>query len=53
MEDGYSDSISKGMVLTVFDEKPVVKTNNGASGLTDFECSEIIKEGNLLKSIQI
>ena len=29
VEDGYSDSILKGMVLTVLDGKPVVKTNNG------------------------
>ena len=48
---GYSDSVPNGTVLTLLDGKPVVKTQNGAIVLTDFECPKIIKEGNILKTI--
>lgn len=50
---GYSDSIVNGTVLTILDEKPIVKTQNGTIILTDFECSEIIKEGNIFKTINV
>ena len=47
---GYYDTTPNGMVLCVLDGHPIVKTPNGAIILNDFESTETIEEGQILKT---
>lgn len=47
---GYYDTTPNGMVLCVLDGHPIVKTPNGAIILNDFESTETIDEGQILKT---
>lgn len=47
---GFTDTTINGYVISVIDNKPIVKTQNGAIVLEDYECNELIKEGQILKT---
>lgn len=49
---GYIDSVSNGTILAIINNQPIVKTQNGAIALTDFECDSELKVGHVLKTIQ-
>ena len=48
---GFIDITPNGSVLAVIESKPIVKTQNGAIVLEDYEYVGTIKEGQILKTI--
>lgn len=48
---GYIDSMPNGIVLKVIDGKPIIKTQNGAIVLEDFEYEDTIAEGQILRTL--
>ena len=48
---GFIDTTINGSVISIKDNKPIIKTQNGAIALEDYEYNEIIKEGQILKTI--
>lgn len=47
---GYIDTTPNGSVLAVINGKPIIKTQNGAIVLEDFEYKDLINEGQVLKT---
>ena len=48
---GFIDTIINGSVIALIDNKPIIKIPNGAITLEDYECKEIIEEGQILRTI--
>lgn len=48
---GFIDTTINGSVIALIDNKPIIKTPNGAVALEEYECKEIIEEGQILRTI--
>lgn len=48
---GFMDTTINSSVIALIDNKPIIKTPNGAVALEEYECKEIIEEGQILRTI--